>query len=438
MASVFKPKGAKKYVIQYTDDQGRRRKQVGATDKGVTQRIARDLENKVALRREGLVDLKAETYRDHEARPLSAHLEDFRLAVVAKRSRLKHAQTTRNRALAVFDRAKLARVSELSVSRVHDGLAKLRAEKDLSQETINHHARAVKTFARWLWKEGRARDHHLAHLATANSAADRRRVRRDLTHEEAARLIQAAASGPTVKGMSGPDRATCYMVALGTGFRANEMRHLTPERINLDAATATVPAAYTKNGHEAVQLLSPALVARLRPYLATRPEGQPIFALPDRTAEMLRVDLKAAGIAYKTAEGVADFHSLRGVYISNLVASGASVKTCQTLARHSTPSITIGIYAKASLHDLKGAVAALPDLTPLNLPPEVLAATGTEGRQKPPATGFATGPDDTQPQTLSLYGGCENPSLDLKSSGGLPPCGFESHRRHLDRLDRKF
>src|SRR5262249_20618939 len=103
-----------------------------------------------------------------------------------------------------------------------------------------------------------------------------------------------------------------------------------------------------------------------------------VFPLPERTAEMIRVDLKAGGIPYKTASGVTDFHALRGTYISNLVASGASVKTCQELARHSTPSLTIGLYAKASLHDIRGAVHALPDLSPLAPTPEPMAATGTE------------------------------------------------------------
>ena len=46
----------------------------------------------------------------------------------------------------------------------------LRAE-GLSQESLNHYIRAAKSFSRWLWRDGRARDHALAHLATANSAA---------------------------------------------------------------------------------------------------------------------------------------------------------------------------------------------------------------------------------------------------------------------------
>ena len=97
---------------------------------------------------------------------------------------------------------------------------------------------------------------------------------------------------------------------------------------------------------------------------------------------MLAIDLKAAGIAPETDSGVVDFHALRGTYITHLVNSGASVKTCQTLARHSTPVLTIGVYAKTSLHDLTGAVEALPDLTPSEPASErgYMQATGTDGK----------------------------------------------------------
>ncbi len=50
----------------------------------------------------------------------------------------------------------------------------------------------------------------------------------------------------------------------------------------------------------------------------------------------------------------------------------------QTLARHSSPSLTIGIYAKTSLHDIKGAVENLPDVTPKESTPVPLAMTGTD------------------------------------------------------------
>jgi integrase len=157
-----------------------------------------------------------------------------------------------------------------------------------------------------------------------------------------------------------------YTLALGTGLRSAELRTLTPEQFDLAAnpPTVTVLACYAKNGREATQPLPTALAGLVVPWLAAKPAGRPVFeGMTKRTAEMLAIDLKAAGIAPETDSGVVDFHALRASYISNLVASGASVKVCQVLARHSTPSLTIGIYAKASLHDIQGAVDALPDPT---------------------------------------------------------------------------
>src|SRR4051812_12096091 len=97
MASVFKAKGAKKYTIVWIDETGRRRKRAGATDKGVTERIARGIENQVALRREGLIDPKAEAYRDHEARPLEDHLAACQAGQIAKGHTAKHADQSADR-----------------------------------------------------------------------------------------------------------------------------------------------------------------------------------------------------------------------------------------------------------------------------------------------------------------------------------------------------
>ena len=83
------------------------------------------------------------------------------------------------------------------------------------------------------------------------------------------------------------------------------------------------------------------------------------------------------------------FHALKAAYITNPVASGASVKVCQTLARHSDPSLTIGVYAKASLHDIQGVVERLPDLTSSGSSSEPLAMTGTDPVLTPISKRFA-------------------------------------------------
>ena len=190
-------------------------------------------------------------------------------------------------------------------------------------------------------------------------------------------MIRGAQGGSTVQGMTGPARARLYALALGTGFRASELSSLTPKRFNqaVDPPTLTITAAYAKNGEDVVQPLPPALAARLAPC-------RPVFDLmPVKTAELFRVDLEAAGISYGIESRVVDFHALTGCYISHLVSSGAWVKTCKTLARHSSPSLTIGVYAKASLHDISVSVDALPNLSRSSSSQTVAgSATGTDGR----------------------------------------------------------
>jgi len=54
---------------------------------------------------------------------------------------------------------------------------------------------------------------------------------------------------------------------------------------------------------------------------------------------------------------VIDFHALRHTYVSTIVASGESVKVAQELARHSTPTLTIGRYAHVGRHNIYGRTA---------------------------------------------------------------------------------
>jgi site-specific recombinase XerC len=458
MSSVFKRARDRKrpgssWYVAYVDDKGVRRTIRGCPDKAATEAMARKLETEADLRRRGVIDPRSDAYAAHEARPLAEHVREFSEYLIAKGGTEAHATVSRHRIARVAalilgarpetvapppagltrkDRARLdeavagrlqaARVSDLSPSRVQCALGALR-NHGLSLETVNHHVRAIKAFSRWLWKDGRAREHTLAHLSTSNPEADRRLKRRALTRDEAARLVRATQSGPVVKGMSAEDRAMAYRVALSTGFRADEMRSLLPEAFRLETNPPQVvcEAGYTKNGHKAEQPIPCALAALLQPWLASRAPGRPLFKLR-RPAEMLRVDLEAAGIPFETASGVVDFHGLRATYVSHLVASGASVKTCQVLARHSTPSLTIGVYAKASLHDITGAVEALPDLTSTAPQPEgdVLAATGTDGGCALTALGQRGGD-----------GSGRNPSATVASDTPPAPPGEERNSLEL-------
>jgi integrase/recombinase XerD len=148
---------------------------------------------------------------------------------------------------------------------------------------------------------------------------------------------------------------------------------LTPESFQLDGAepVVLVPAAYTKNRKIAEQPVQPDVVQALREYLAGKPAGVKLWTGTGRWyesdgAEVLKRDLAAAGIPYAVpgphGPEYADFQALRHSYITNVVESGASVKMAQTLARHSTPTLTIGRYAHVQRAEKTKAAAKLPTL----------------------------------------------------------------------------
>ena len=273
----------------------------------------------------------------------------------------------------------------------------------------NGHLRSVKGFSRWLWKQRLAPDDALLDLGLFNAATDRRHIRREMSTEEVQWLLDVTEKRTLPShGAPGPTRAMCYRVAAATGFRASELRSLTTDSFDLDASppACTVEAGYSKRRKRDVQPLPDALVEPLRAWLAGFDLGEQVFAgIAGDTARMLRSDLAAARAAwlagarseadkqemqatdfllYSDRQGhVADFHSLRVLFISRVVASGASVKTAQTLARHSTPVLTMNTYSRASLLDVAGAVEGLGDLLtgqPPRSEAESQRATGTCGR----------------------------------------------------------
>ncbi len=382
------------WCYRFVDAAGIQVERRGCSDRRETERLAAAAEAEAARVRAGYIDPKAPALMAHEARPLAEHLQDFESFLRAKGNTVSHCRESTGRASRVIEGSGARRISDLGPSRVQEALAGFRA-RGMAAETINHHIRSIKAFARWLWKDGRAREHLLAHLATSSPEADRRRVRRALTPDESRRLVRAAEQGDTVMGIPGRDRAAAYALALATGLRASELASLTPESFHLHLPEVVVEAAYSKNRRKAAQPLPTTLAAVLRDWLAPKPPGEPVLRLPDRTAEMLRHDLKAAGIEVTTAAGVLDFHALRNTYISEVVRSGATVKTCQELARHSTPTLTIGLYAKVDRDDLTRAVERLPDSTTT------------------PSLGNASPPHLMEPLALYLPYGADGTGRDL-------------------------
>ena len=406
---------AKTYRIAYTDENGQTRDINSKTpDRDAAQQLADHFETEAMKRRTGQSDPTAERYCRQARRPLAEHVDEYETALTARGLEARYVAENCGRLRRVLELCKTAGIRDLAPAVVQVALQTIR-DDGAGLETLNTYLRSVKSFSRWLWLEKRTPDDALAALSKYNAETDRRHVRRELTPDEMVCLLAHVErdTNPCFN-LPGPDRAIVYRLALGTGFRAGELRSLTPASFDLDVdpPTVTVAAAYSKRRRQDVQPIRQDLAELLRPWLAERPRDLHVFGrLPKSTARMLRKDLaaarkawvKAAGpddaerqrreqsdfLRYRNAAGeVADFHATRHTYISGIVAGGkASVKTCQELARHSTPTLTIGRYSHARLHDLTGALDALPDLT---TPPAMtaatapaMAATGTDGITPP-------------------------------------------------------
>ena len=325
------------YTIEYFDHKGQRRRVGSKTpDKDAAQRLANQLETRAMERDRGLIDVSQERFASEGRRALGEHLADFLVELEAKGNTRQHCHETYTQAMKVTERLHAGYISDLTASAVQEAIAGLRGD-GLSLGTCNHYLRSIKSFSRWLQRDKRTRDDALATLEAYNAATDPRHVRRELTPEELTWLVTTTTGRTRIEHkLNGPDRAMVYQLALGTGFRAKELRSLTPASFALDQdpPTVTVRAGHSKRRRNDVQPIRRDLADSLRSWLARRPAGERLFArLPVNAARMLRSDLAAARAAWiadastdaeraeraksdflvyrDTAGEVADFHSTR-------------------------------------------------------------------------------------------------------------------------------
>jgi excisionase family DNA binding protein len=304
------------------------------------------------------------------------------------------AAVRRNRLAAEGD-GKARRLPRSTVEALQD-----RTARGPCVQTTNDYLSALKSFGRWLVKDRRAADNPFAHLEGGNARVDRRHDRRELEVEELRRVLAATRdSTRPFRGLTGADRYHLYAAACATGFRASALASLAPESFDLgaDPPAVTLAARHAKNRRTKVQPIPPDVAELLRNYLRGKPAGLPVWggtwARNRKGAEMLRIDLEAAGIPY-AVEGpdgplYADFHALRHTYLTLGGRAGIDLRTLQELAGHSTPTLTAR-YSHRRLYDLAGAVEKLPRLLPSDAA-ETVRATGTGGTDCLPPVSVCTG-----------------------------------------------
>jgi len=296
--------------------------------------------------------------------PIPPLLEAFRKDLMARGRTPKHVRLTLTRVQKAFSLSNVQNLKDIHLQKIREAIFHL----PLSTASKNHYIGAVKAFTRWAWRAGYLITDPLASLQKWNAETDRRLQRRALTEAEIAKLIQTTERSSRVfRGLSGPDRAALYLMALSTGLRVGELATLRAIDLGLDEIPPVVyvRAAIAKNRREAVLPLPEGVTTYLQRYFSSRsiiPVGEARLwggRWWERAADMLRIDLQEAGISEEDERGRVDFHSLRTTFATSLARAGVPIQVAQRLLRHSTPVLTAKTYTKLEVFDLARAVNAV-------------------------------------------------------------------------------
>jgi integrase len=392
---IFKPtyrdnKGkirtVKKWWIETTDHLGIIRRFAGHTDQDATEllghqikrlagyrmageqpdaKLSRWLENIPARMRQRFADIGLlDPERASGGKPLAEHLADFGEFLEAKENTPAYVKLVISRISKVFKDCKFLYWSNINENRVQKYLSGLRNKGDgISAQTFNHYLTNLKVFCNWMVQNHRASESPVL-LQGLNVRTDRRHDRRALSLDEIRRLLETTETQPDRFGMTGCQRAMLYKLTIESGLRRNELKTLTVASFDLDRLTVKVKAGYSKHRREDELPLRLDTAIRLRGFLAGKLPGVQAFNVPKRTAEMIRADLEAAGIAYVDESGrYADFHSLRHDTGTFLAASGVLPKVEQTFMRHSDINLTMSRYTHTQTGQGAQAVESLPDFS---------------------------------------------------------------------------
>ena len=271
------------------------------------------------------------------AEHVAAYLQDLqelgRVAVYCK-----DAKRDLEQAMAVCSFRRLADIKPQPLQRW------LAGQSGLADRSLVNKAKHWQMFMSWAVRNGLLAVNPLAALNVPKGEG-RKRLRRSLTVEQ---IGQLCASSPE-------DRAFAYKIGFGLGLRRNEIRQLRWKYFLLDRPTPilVMPPEITKNRKFQPLSINPEFAAELRQRMGM-PEDRVVKFVP--RPKTLAKDLAAVGIPYCDENGrYADFHALRGTFITLMQQNGASVSVTQHAARHSSPNLTTGVYSDAAILDRDAA-----------------------------------------------------------------------------------
>lgn len=226
-------------------------------------------------------------------------------------------------------------------------LAFLRTLQGTAASTRLRKIAAIKSFYRWLLREGKTDSDPTANLESARLS---QQVPRTLTIEQVNQLL--AQPGDSKRGVR--DRALLELL-YATGLRASELVGLQRADVNLFMSYVRCTG---KGGRERIVPFGKHAAAALEKYLAARKDDWPCLFPGYRGRSMtragfwkvLRRHVRAAGI--ESAGGRISPHTLRHSFATHLLAGGADLRSIQEMLGHASITTT-QVYTHASEDHLR-------------------------------------------------------------------------------------
>ncbi|MDB4559449.1 site-specific integrase, partial [Planctomycetota bacterium] len=372
---LFKRGGRGNWIIEWTDETGRRRSRSSrTTEKAVARRILEEIVAEVAKVKAGLVSRADLDRRESGREDIRVHLETY-IGVLGDRGMDEHHRRQKATQLQKFvDSTGIRVLDELSPDRLEAFLGRLKSA-GRSARTQNSYRQQVLAFANWCKETDRLDSHRLARVPKRDESRDRRRVRRALTDEELVRLLRVARE----RG-----REAWYLTAVLAGLRKGDLKRLTWADVDLEGRRLRIRDG--KGRAEDVLPMRPELARALQArYEEMRPAaGDRVFpqVVTDRTRQ---TDFLRAGLAREEvvldANGepvrngksprakvktrivteddqgrVIDLHALRTTFGTKLTREGVAPLLTKSLMRHASFQTTEVHYSDLGVDDTAAAL----------------------------------------------------------------------------------
>ena len=325
-----------------------------ANDKMAARRFA-ELTKKSALIRSG--DLNAAEAHKSQVQDtlLEELIKDFGCWMSGNGRTKAHIAQTVRAVRGLIQSVGWKRVRDITRKEMVVAIGKLRGK--VSERHRQYSCNAVGHFGGYLVDEAEVMEENKFRRMYSNKTEDRRHVRRALSMEEIAILLETAES-------RSPLRADTYRILLLTGLRLGELRTLRVDDLHLDFVITPLiklKGRNEKNRKGSTIPLELDAIEIFRRHIEGKKRGDLVMHVPTDLRRRFMGDLEAAGIVQcrfveengvRRRMDVVDLHSLRGTYCTLMAIAKVPLVVAQKRMRHSTPALTANVYSMFTESDL--------------------------------------------------------------------------------------